>query len=148
MLAFDTDVCLLLAWNKDTSHLAEFWILRDDTRIMELTDLMLTAEEEDATQMEPDFALQPYTEYHRGKPKPADKDRVHSTRTREGKKGPIVYGWDELIGWRLRNWECSYCGYKHTCWGQTHDLELITDGGKPIWLATKKTIADDAGECL
>ena len=134
MLGHDADVSAMLIWNKDTAHLAEFWITRDETRIAQLTNLMMTCEETPATSMEPGYALQPHLVYHKGKPKAADQQRVYSVR--ENTRG-AVYGWDEKVGEKLRHWECSYCNYKNSC-RPDYNIEMEMDGKYPVWIVTEK----------
>jgi hypothetical protein len=134
MLGYGSEIACMIVQNKNTAHIAEFWIFRDDIRIAELTNLVLETNKRSADEFERQYALEPHTKYHKGKPKSGDP--VFDTRTNVNGR---VHGWDELLGWRLKFWECSYCSWKKHCWGATHTLNMEVERGRPVWYAQERS---------
>jgi hypothetical protein len=125
MLGHNSEACLFIAINKDTGHMFESWILRDETTIAALTNLMLDSTDPPAAERPVFYTPEAVTVYRAGKKRPSQNA---TPRTRKGKDDKVItYGWDETVCYAVPLWPCSYCSYLEQCWELEYNVGPLVE---------------------
>lgn len=123
MRAFNTQRGLLVAYRKETSHLAEVLVERDDARWERIKANVAQACAD--TPPERPYTLAIDCEDCGGSGKTPAKGLAHKACNGTGRipYGPII-----------PRFPCGYCQYREECWGA---LEMVMDPkGRPVWRLT------------
>ncbi len=120
MRAFDTQRALLIAYRKETSHLAEVLVERSDERWEAIKAAVQTARG-DAVPDRP-YQLAVDCEDCGGSGKTPAKGLAHKACNGTGRLpyGPII-----------PRFPCGYCGFRVSCWGELK--QTFDPKGRPVW---------------
>lgn len=114
---------LLVAYRKETSHLCEVWIGRDDNRWQAIKEAVSIARgaEIPARPYELDERCHGAKDGTCVDGKTPGRGQLHKRCGGTGKEpgGPFI-----------PNFPCGYCGWKEPCWGS---IEMVFREGKPAW---------------
>lgn len=125
MRAFDTQYALVLCYRKETSHLHEVIVERDDQRWAKV--LMNVALARSETIPDRPYKLQELCEGCKGTGLTPTGRQAHKACGGTGKLAGGPY---------IPNFPCGYCSHKLNCWGE---LEMtVNDYGKPRWRLARK----------
>lgn len=127
-----------LYYNKNTSHLADDWVIEFDpvlyARIVQRWASVIESTEHALPP--PEYRPEPETEWVRGL-KGYKQGTVDGSVTLDSEGMTVTEvksnGYYRQTGRKILPWQCSYCPFKKPCYGETlKPIEL--DDDKPVWV--------------